>query len=125
MEEPFVRGDMLKSITTLNKFKGIMNDLVRGYPAYLNWGIFESYFGENAGAVIKFLEEDGIIKTFPPKKEGQPVMYRVTSQGITFATAMAQLDYSEKMSKFTKIIIFISCVTLFITIQQLLIILLS
>ncbi len=105
--KPFVRGDMLKSITTLNKFKEIMNELILGYPAYLNWGIFETHFGESTGAVIKFLEEDGIIRTFPPKEKGQPILYRVTSNGIIFATAMAQLEYAQEMNRFTKIIIYI------------------
>jgi len=102
---PFVRGDKIGSITTLDKFKGVMKDLIKGYPKYINWGIFETHFGDSTRAVIKFLEEDGIIKTFRPKKEGDPVLYRVTSNGIIFASAMAQLEYSEKMKNMTTTLI--------------------
>ena len=125
VEEKFVRGGKISSITTINKFKGIMNDLVRGYPAYLNWGIFETYFGESTPAIIKFLEEDGIIKTFPPEKKGGPIRYRVTAQGIIFSTAMAQLEYSQRMNAFTKLIILLGGGTLLITLIHLLVALFS
>ena len=102
IEKPFVRGDKLKTITTLNKFKGVMNELVLGYPAYISWGIFEAYFHENTNAVIKILEEDNIIKTFQPQQTGGPISYIVTSNGIMFANAMAQLEYSHKTHGFNK-----------------------
>jgi hypothetical protein len=117
---PFVRGDKISSITTLDKFKEIMKDLIRGYPKYLNWGIFETYFGESTSSVIKFLEEDGIIKTFKPKKDGDPVLYRVTSQGILFASAMAQLEYSEKMKKMTLALIILGGLALVLNLIYLL-----
>ncbi|MBI3623497.1 hypothetical protein HY212_05470 [Candidatus Pacearchaeota archaeon] len=95
-----------------------MNELILGYPAYVSWGIFETYFQENTGSVIKFLEEDNIIKTFPPKKMGDPILYRVTSDGIIFANAMAQLEYSQKMNKFTKIIILLGVGTFIFAVEQ-------
>ena len=123
MEAPFVRGDRIASITTIDKFKGIMKELIKGYPAYLYFGIFESYFQENAPVVIKFLEEDGIIKIIPATKN-EPVKYRVTSNGIILATAMVQLDYSERMKNFTKIVIIVGGTALFVAVEQLLVILL-
>ncbi len=120
-EERFVEGWRIGSITTINKFKGVMNDLIRGYPTHLYFGIFESYFKENAKEVIKFLEDDGIIKTIPSKKVGELPMYRVTPIGIAFATSMAQLEYAEKMHVFTKIILLLTGATLFIVLEQLLI----
>ena len=104
--KPFVRGDRIRSITTIERFKGIMNDLVRGYPAYLYFGIFEYYFGNNAQKIIEFLEEDGVIKIIPATKN-EPIKYRITSNGILLATAMAQLEYSEKMRKLTIVLVVI------------------
>ena len=124
MELSFVRGDRIGSITTIDKFKGIMKELIKGYPAYLYFGIFESYFRENAPAVIKFLEEDGIIRIIQSKK-GEPIKYRVTANGIIFASAMVQLDYSERMNTFTKVIIFIGGTALFVAVEQLLVMLYS
>ncbi len=124
MEREIVKE--IGKITTLEKFKGIMNEIILGYPAYLYFGIFESYFGrEVAKTVIKFLEEDGIIRIVSPEKEGEPVTYRVTAQGIAFATSMAQLEYSQKMNKFTKIIILFGGSTLFFTVEQIIFILIQ
>jgi hypothetical protein len=125
MEEPIVNGDKISSITTINKFKGVMNDLVRGYPAYLYYGIFESYFGHQTSVVLQFLEEDGIIKTISPITKGEPLKYRVTPKGIDFANSMAQLEYSQKMNKFTKIIILFGIGTFILTLEQILILLLK
>lgn len=123
MEEKFVEGWRIGSITTINKFKGVMNELIRGYPAYLYFGIFESYFKENANEVINFLEEDGIIKVIRPKKQGEQIKYRVTPRGIAFATSMTQLEYSQKINNFTKVIIFLGGATLIIALEQLLLLL--
>ena len=118
--KPFVSGDKIRSITTIDKFKGVMNDLIRGYPAYLYYGIFEYYFKEHAPAIIKFLEEDGIIKVIQPQKKGDQIMYRVTQRGIAFATSMAQLEYSQEMRKFTIAIIVIGAFALLVGLNQLL-----
>ena len=115
--KPFVSGDKIRSITTIDRFKGIMNDLIRGYPAYLYFGIFEYYFKENAPAVIKFLEEDEIIKVIPATKN-EPVKYRITSNGIILATAMAQLEYSERMRKMTIVLIVIGGLAFLLGLNQ-------
>ncbi len=116
-EKNFFKGDKIKSITTINKFKGIMRELIKGYPAYLYFGIFEYFFGKQASSVINFLEEDGIIRVVPSTLN-EPVRYRVTSEGIILATAMTQLDYAEKMNNFTKIIIFLTIGTLIFAFVQ-------
>lgn len=112
MEEERVKGDRIRSITTIQQFKKIMDDLVRGYPAYLYFGIFEYYFGEKAQQIIQFLKDDGLIKVVSPKKKGEPIKYRATPKGIDFATSITHLEkvseYSKETHKFNRRIIFLT-----------------
>jgi len=117
--EKQVKGDRIDTMTTIDKFKKIMNELIRGYPAYLYFGIFEHHFGEEIGRkVINFLEEDGLIVVV--RNRGDQDRYRVTPQGIAFATAMAQLEYAQRMEAFTRVIIYIGGMALIIALEQLL-----
>ena len=100
-----------------------MNELVKGYPAYLYFGIFEYHFGKVVGEkVVKFLEEDELIKVVKPTKAGEQDKYRVTPKGIDFATSMAQLDYSQETRIFTIVIIVLGGLALLFSFEQLILI---
>ena len=94
-----------------------MIELFRGYPAYFYFGIFESYFGKEIGAIIvQTIKDDGLIKVVSEK---QPAQYSLTPKGVDFAISMINLEHSEKMLKNSKriknltiAIIFLSVLTL-------------
>jgi len=95
------RGE-IDGVPVITKFKGVMIELFKGYPAFQYFGIFESYFGKELGEeIVKILEEDGLLKIFP-KKEKEPVRYRLTGEGISMAISMINWDYSEETSKYNK-----------------------
>jgi hypothetical protein len=95
------RGE-IDGIPTIVKFKGIMIELFKGYPAFQYFGIFESYFGKELGEeIVKILHQDGLLEIFP-KKENEPTRYRLTANEINMAISMINLDYSEETSNYNK-----------------------
>ena len=109
------RGE-IEGIPTITKFKGVMIELFKGYPAFKYFGIFESYFGKELGEeIVKILHQDGLLEIFP-KKENEPTRYRLTGDGINMAISMINLDYSEETSYYNKnmhiFTIWIICLTI-------------
>ncbi len=95
------RGE-IGGVPTIIKFKGVMIELFKGYPAFEYFGIFESYFGKELGEeIVKILNEDGLLRIFP-KKGNEPTRYRLTGDGINMAISMINLDYSEETSNYNK-----------------------
>jgi len=121
--KPFVKGYETHIITTFRKFKGLILDLLRGYPAYVYYGKFESVFAENGEKIVDILDEHQIIEILkenevkenklieklPPeeikilKQQGKTLRwYRLTSKGVDLAISLINLDYSEKVLKHSK-----------------------
>lgn len=95
------RGE-IDGIPTITKFKGVMIELFKGYPAFQYFGIFESYFGKELGEeIVKILHQDHLLEIFP-KKENESTRYRLTGEGINMAISMINLDYSEETSYYNK-----------------------
>ena len=102
-----------------------MIELIKGYPAFQYFGIFESYFGKELGEeIVKILYEDNLLKIFP-KKENEPKKYRLTGEGINMAISMINWDYSEetsnynkKMHRFTMWIIWLTIITSIVGVVQ-------
>ncbi len=112
------RGE-IGGIPTITKFKGVMIELFKGYPAFQYFGIFESYFGKELGEeIVKILHQDNLLEIFP-KKENEPTRYRLTGEGINMAVSMINLDYNENMRRFTIWIIGLTTLTAIIGIVQL------
>jgi hypothetical protein len=94
------RGDINGEPAFLT-LKKAMLELLKGYPAFHYYGIFESYFGGIPGdSIVKILEDDGFIDV-KREKDKQP-QYRLTSKGIDLAISMINLDYSEETSRYNK-----------------------
>ncbi len=118
------RGE-INGVPVITKFKGVMIELLKGYPAFQYFGIFESYFGKEFGEeIVKVLHEDGLLKIFP-KKENEPIRYRLTGEGISMAISMINWDYSEETSNYNKnihlltnFIIGLTIITIFVGIIQ-------
>ena len=103
------RGD-LNGVPVITKFKTAMLELLKGYPVYQYYGIFESYFANIPGEeVVKILEEDKLITV---KRGGKQPLYRLTKEGIDVTVSLVNLDYSEKMHRFTIAIIILTVLTL-------------
>ena len=92
------------------RFKGIMRELLKGYPAFEYFGIFESHFGNKLGKdIVKILEDDKLITV---NRKGAQTSYRLSKDGIDVAVSLVNLDYSEKMHQFTIAIIVLTALTL-------------
>lgn len=121
----FVRGDETNTITTFRQFKGLILELLRGYPQYEYFGMFESVFNKTGEKVVDILDKDKIIEV-SPQKEGEVKKYRLTPTGINLAISLINLEYGEKvlkysheMRKFTIAIIVLSILTLIFGLVQL------
>lgn len=91
--------------TTVEKFKKVMVDMYRGYPTYSYFGVFEKEFGkEQAKKIIGQLKKDGIIEV-DLDIENDTYYYNLTKKGIDFAIAMTNLNFSQKIYQFTKILV--------------------
>ncbi len=102
--KPFIRGDEIKSIKSIKSLKNPMINLFRTYPVYQWYGIIETYFkGKLGDEVVDILDEDGLIKIEP---NTNPRAYRLTPKGIDFAISMINLEHSERVDKFTRIIMY-------------------
>ena len=97
----FVKGNQIHKLTTFRSFKGLMIQIMRGYPAYAFYGMFESQFPEIADKVIEILDEDEVIKLLPTK-EGEEKQYRITPKGINLAVSLINLEYGEKVLKYSE-----------------------
>jgi len=86
------------TITTFRKFKGLMLDMLRGYPEYEYFGKFESVFTKTGEKVVEILSKDKLIE-LSPVKDGETKKYRLTPAGLNLAISMINLDYSEKVIK--------------------------
>jgi len=93
-----VKGTETNTITTFRSFKGLMLDLLRGYPEYEYWGKFESVFAETGNLVVDILSKDKLIE-LSPKEEGKK--YRLTPSGINLAISLINLEYSEEILKYS------------------------
>ncbi len=119
--------------TTFRRFKNLMLELLRGYPAYVYYGKFESVFAENGVKIVDILDKQRIIEILTEKEIDESKLvqklpssdieeikksgiklrwYRLTSKGVDLAISLVNQDYSEKvlkysreMSYFTKILI--------------------
>lgn len=97
------------------KLKKAMIELLKGYPLFKYYGIFESYFGPLHGHdVVRILEDDKFIDV--RKEENKQPEYRLTPQGINLAISMVNLDYSEETEAYNKnmhrFTIWIICLTI-------------
>jgi hypothetical protein len=102
------RGE-IDGIPVIIKFKGIMRELLKGYPAFEYFGIFESHFGNKLGKdIVKILEDDKLITV---DRKGTQTSYRLSKDGIDVAVSLVNLDYSEKMHQFTIAIIVLTVLT--------------
>jgi len=90
-----------KTITTFRKFKGLMIDLLRGYPEYEYFGKFESVFTKTGERVIEVLGKDKVIE-LSPKEDEEVRKYRLTPLGINLAISMINLEYNESVLKYNK-----------------------
>ena len=120
-----VSGDKINTITTIRKFRDVMIDLFKGYPAYEYFGIFETYFGKEGGRkIIEILRKDELIEV-TREKDNEPTRYRLSAGGIKFTISMINLKHSERMlkysnemRKFTITIIILGALALFVGIVQ-------
>jgi hypothetical protein len=115
-------GDRIGEITTINTFKKIMIDLLKGYPEYKYFGIFETYFKENTAHVIEILKKDKLIEVITPKRKEEPIHYRLSTKGIDFAISMINLEHSEKMTGLTNKIVFLTILLTITSLAQLILI---
>lgn len=109
------------TITTFRKFKGLMIDLLRGYPQYTYFGKFESVFKENGKKMVDLLVRHEIIEKISlrevkkrieamtseeleklPKGEERFIWYRLKPRGIDIAISLINLEYSEKTLKYSQ-----------------------
>lgn len=111
------RGE-ISGVQMITKFKGVMIELFKGYPGFQYFGIFESYFGKELGEeIVRILHQDKLLDIFP-KRENESTRYRLTGEGVNMAISMINLDYSEKMHKFTIWIIVLTIITAILGIIQ-------
>ncbi|MBS3071112.1 hypothetical protein J4407_02320 [Candidatus Pacearchaeota archaeon] len=102
-----IEGHKIDEVTTFNLFKKVMNKLVKGYPLWVYFGIFETYFKENTEKLLKVLNNDGLIEKKFNEKENREE-YRLTGRGITLISSTTQLEYAEETHKFNRWIIYLT-----------------
>ena len=109
------------TITTFEKFKGLMLDMLRGYPEYQYFGKFESIFKETGKKVVEILIRHKVIEQIPikevkehiktmppielqklPNGEERFLWYRLAPRGVDLAVSMVNLDHSEKVVENSK-----------------------
>ena len=71
------------TITTFRKFKGLMINLLRGYPQciYIYFRKFESIFKENGKKIVDLLVRHDIIEKIP-KKEVEKLIETMNSEEL-------------------------------------------
>lgn len=109
------------TITTFEKFKGLMLDMLRGYPKYEYFGKFESVFPNTGKKIVEILIRHGVIEKIPikevkssikimtpeelqklPQGENRLLWYRLAPRGVDLAVSMVNLEHSEKMLGYNK-----------------------
>lgn len=124
MEDVTIRGSEIDKITMFETVKGIMIELMMGYPAHIYWGIIEGRFPKGVGEAVRdTLEQHGLIEV--DKTRISEKLYRLTSKGVDFAISLSQLDYAKKMNKFTRVIIILTIGTFIFAVEQIFILLFS
>jgi len=101
----------------INKFRKIIIEMSKGYPAYVYSGLFEKEFKENFEIIINKFKGEGIIEVSRDNEKDE-YRYNLTKKGIDLAISMINLDnsekmieYSKEMRKFTIAIIFLTMLT--------------
>ena len=113
-----ISADKIREITTMNRFNSIMKDFFKGYPAYEYFGIFEYYFGVEAGKrMVNLLEKDRLIEVI--RKENTPIRYRISGEGIKFVIAMRNFDIATRLNWLTAILVGFGFITICIMGAQL------
>jgi len=113
--EDKIEGHRIGEITTFSLFKKVMNELVKGYPLWVYFGIFETYFKENTEKLLKVLSDDGLIEIRFNEKENRKE-YRLTGRGVTLISSTTQLKYAEETYFFTKVLIRLTQIIILLTI---------
>jgi len=110
VDNALVKGDEVNTITTFEKLRTAMIDLLRGYPIYWYYGIIESYFEENLGDyAVEILNKDRFIEIRFNEKENNRKEYRLTEKGVGVVTALLNqknsdevFNYNKKVLKYTQ-----------------------
>ena len=120
MPDGIIKGSEINNLEMHETIRITMLELLRGYPAHLYWGIFEGRFDKGIGEeVVKILDEHKLIETKTIQLSNElKNSYRLTPKGIEVAVSLAQLNYADKMDKFTKILILFGGATLFVALEQ-------
>ncbi|MFA5071012.1 MAG: hypothetical protein WC511_01420 [Candidatus Pacearchaeota archaeon] len=127
--------------TSFMRLKKAILELKDGYPEYVFYGKIE-YFVKTGTNAVDILDKHEIIEKLPreevvlrinnmsseerarlPLGEDRYRWYRLTAKGIDLAISMINLDYSEKMNLFTKIILLLGIGTFIFTLEQILLLL--
>ncbi len=100
---PSVRGDEVGKITTFERLRAALINLLRGYPIYWYYGTVESYFEANLGNdAVNILEKDGILEVRYNKLENNRKEYRLTEKGVGVVTALLNQKHSEDVSNYNR-----------------------
>lgn len=87
MPENNVKGSEIDGITMIDKVRGIMVDLLRGYPVWRYYGIIEGRFkGDLGNKVRNQLRKDELI--YVEEKDGR-IYYWLTPKGVQFASPLS------------------------------------
>src|SRR3989344_8720227 len=121
MAEGIIKGSEINTIEMFEVVRVTLEELLKGYPAHVYYGIFEGRFKKGVGEeVVRILEKHKLIEFEEITVNNQKVIsYRLTPKGIDVAVSLAQLRYAERMDYFTKVIIIFGVVALLVGINQL------
>ena len=121
MAEGIIKGSEINTIEMFEVVRITLEELLKGYPAHVYYGIFEGRFKKGVGEeVVRILEKHKLIEFEEITVNNQKVIsYRLTPKGIDVAVSLAQLRYAERMDYFTKVIIIFGVVALLVGINQL------
>lgn len=101
-DKSFVKGYKVDTITTFERLRSALINLLRGYPIYWYYGIIESYFEDNLGnQVVDVLGKDNIIEIRINEKENRRE-YRLTERGVDVVTALLNQKHSEDVIEYNK-----------------------
>jgi len=122
-DKELVKGYEVNTVTTFERIKTALIDLLRGYPIYWYYGIIETYLDKEFGnQAVETLEKDKIIEFASKQKskelnkklteeqweklklEGkkEPLWYRLTEKGVGVVTALINQKHSEEMKEYSQ-----------------------
>ncbi len=103
---------------TSEKLKKIIIDIYKEYPQYVCSGNFEKEFGKKeAERIIRKMNNDELIQV-DYNIENDIYYYEFTRKGMDFAMANINLNLSQKIILFTRILVGLGAITiLFMAIQ--------